>query len=81
MKITGYYNEFGYQVETENPTDAILVYRAGNHALDSQQDGTETEHQLVLETIKEFCEQTTKEIAQEKNAEYGGVEYLGQDEI
>lgn len=80
MKITGYYNEQGYQVESDNPMDAIL-YRAGNHALDSQQDGTGTEHQLPLETIKEYCDQTTLEIAAELDTEYVGVEYLSPDEI
>lgn len=80
MKITGYYNEQGYQVETDNPCDCIL-YRAGNHALESTQDGTGTVHQLSLETIQQYCEQTTKEIANEKNAEYCGIEYLEPDEI
>lgn len=80
MKITGYYNEQGYQVESDNPMNAIL-YRAGNHGLDSQQDGTGTEHQLSLETIKEYCNQTTLDIAIEFDAEYIGVEYLEQDEM
>ena len=78
MKITGYYNEKGYQIETDNPMDAVL-YCAGNHALESQQDGTGTKHQLPLCTIKEFCEQTGKKIAQEKNTEFVGVEYLEED--
>ena len=80
MKITGYYNESGYQVESDNLMDAIL-YRAGNHALDSQQDGTGTEHQLSLETIKEYFEQTAKEIAAELDAKYVGIEYLERDEM
>lgn len=80
MKITGYYNKQGYQIESDNLMDTIL-YRAGNHALDSQQDGTGTKHQLSLETLRQYCEQTTKEIAIEKNAEFIGVEYLPPDEI
>lgn len=80
MKITGYYNEQGYQVESDNPVDVVL-YHAGNHALDSQQDGTGTEYQLPLETIKEYCNQTTLDIAVELDAEYVGVEYLPSDEI
>ena len=75
MKITGYYNKSGYQVETDNPMDGI-IYRAENHALDSRQSGTRTEFQLLLDRIKYYCEQTTAEIAVEKNAEYCGVEYL-----
>ena len=39
MIVMGYYNEQGYQVETNNIGDYML-YQAGNHALDSQQDGT-----------------------------------------
>lgn len=80
MKITGYYNEQGYQVETDNPIDAIL-YQAGNHALESQQDGTGTKHQLPLDTIKEYCEITARQIAQGQDAEYVGVEYLEPNEI
>lgn len=80
MKITGYYNEQGYRVETDNIAD-VVIYRAGNHALDSSQDGTGTEHQLPLEIIKRYCEQTTRAIAKNKNAEYAGVEYLSPEEI
>lgn len=80
MKITGYYNESGYQVETDNPMDAYR-YQAGNHALDSHQDGTGTEHQLSLETIRQYCEQTAQEIATEKDAEFIGVEYLESEDI
>lgn len=80
MKITGYYNESGYQIESDNPLDAYL-YQAGNHALDSYQDGTGTEHQLPLETIRQHCEQTAQEIATKKDAEYIGVEYLPANEI
>ena len=75
MKITGYYNELGYQIETDDIRDAVL-YRAGNHALDSQQDGTGTEHQLPLETIQQYCEITGISIAVDKNAQFIGVEYL-----
>ena len=80
MKITGYYNESGYQVESDNLMDAF-IYQAGNHALDSHQDGTGTKHQLPLETIKEYCEITARQIAQGRNAEYIGVEYLEPAEI
>jgi len=80
MIITGYYNEYGYEIESDNLTDCIL-YHAGNHALDSQQDGTGTQHQLQLGTIKDYCEQTAKKIANEKHAKYGGIEYLERDEI
>ena len=74
MKIIGYYDEKGYRVVSDNPADDPL-YQAGNHALDSQQDGTGTEHQLPLATIKDFCERTAIDIAEEKDAEFVGVEY------
>lgn len=80
MKITGYYNESGYHVETDNPMDAI-IYRVGIHALDSQQDGTGTKHQLLLETIRQYCEQTTRGIAQNRDAEFIGVEYLESEDM
>ncbi len=78
MIITGYYNELGYQVESYDSFtgERIELYRAGNHALESTQDGTGTEHQISLATIKEFCEITTKAIAEEKHAFYSGVECL-----
>jgi len=78
MKKTGYYNEQGYQIESDNPMDAI-IYRAGNHALDSQQDGTGTKHLLPLETIKEYCKITAQQIAQGRDAEFVGVEYLEEE--
>jgi len=80
MKITGYYNESGYQVESDNPMDGIL-YQAGNHALDSQQSGTGTKHQLSLETIRQYCVQTAVEIAAEKDADFTGVEYLESEDM
>lgn len=80
MKITGYYNESGYQIESDNPMDAIL-YKAGNHALDSYQDGTGTKHQLSLETIRQYCEQTALDIAIEKNVEFVGIEYLESEDM
>jgi len=69
MKVTGYYDEFGYEIEI----DGHIVYSASNHALDSQQDGTDTEHQLPLDTLQEFCGGTAKDIAEEKQAEFVGI--------
>ena len=80
MKITGYYNESGYQVESDNPTNAYY-YQTGNHALDSHQDGTGTKHQLPLETIKKYCEITGTSIAVDKNAQFIGIEYLESEDM
>ena len=75
MKVVGYYNEQGYQIESINKEEINVLYTASNHALDSQQDGTGTQHQLSLKDIIAFCEQTTRELAEDKNAEYGGIEH------
>ena len=72
--IYGDYNEHGYSIFNE---DGEELYRAGNHALDSQQDGTGTQHQLSLETIRGYCQQTAKEIAEEQN---GVVLYISYSE-
>jgi len=43
--------------------------------LGSQQDATGTRNQLSLAAIQAMCEQTTRDIAEEENAEYVGIEY------
>lgn len=80
MKITGYYNESGYQIESDNLNN-MIIYFAGNHALDSQQDGTGTRYQLPLKTIQKYCKQTAQDIATEKHAKFIGIEYAGQPEF
>lgn len=70
MNVYGNYNEAGYSIiSEENET----VYCAGNHALDSQQNGTRTQHQLSLQTIEEYCRQTAEEMAEEQG---GKVLYI-----
>ena len=75
-KITCYYNELGYRVH--NITTNKELYTAGNSPFDSQcyvsvVDG------VGLEAIKQYCEQTTKDIAKENNAKYAGIEYEGME--
>ncbi len=72
MDICGDYNEYGYLIFNE---DGEELYHAGNHALDSQQDGTGTRYQLSLQTIEEYCQQTAEEIAEEQNGVVLHVSY------
>lgn len=76
MKFVGYYNQYGYQVfEFETGTnDGNLVYNAGNSPYDSQEN-VPVSKGLSLETLKNFCEQTTKEIATENKGTFIGIEY------
>ena len=62
VDVKGTYSEHGYTIWT---IDDVELYHAGNHALDSKQDATDTRHQLSLKTIKEFCEQTGQDLADE----------------
>ncbi len=78
LDLFGYYNERGYVIETVSPVSGVL-YRAGNHALDSQQDGTGTQHQLPIETIKEYCQQTGEEMAEEQGVRFAGLEHCEGD--
>ena len=69
----GRYNTLGYSVVVmfANGHEDTL-YTAGNSPLDSQwyvEDG------LDLDTMKRYCEQTTKEMATENKGAFGGVEF------
>lgn len=79
LNLQGFYNEHGYTIETVSPLSGIL-YRAGNHALESTQDGTGTEHQLPLATIERFCLQTGQEMADEQGVKFVGAEYLEEED-
>lgn len=70
-RIIGYYNELEYSVEI----DGKEIYTAGNSPLDSQAY-TSAEDGVGLERMREFCEQTSRELAKENHAEFIGVEYL-----
>ena len=70
QKVIGYYNELEYRVEVEGNE----VYQAGNSPLDSQ-TYTDKESGVGLKTMKEFCKQTSRDIALERQAQVEGVEY------
>ncbi len=68
----GRYNILGYEVF--NLAASVSVYTAGNSPHDSMVVCS-PEEGLPLETIREYCEQTTREIAEENNGTFGGIEY------
>lgn len=75
MKLIGFYNEFHYQIFdwTDGRINEVL-YEAGNSPHDSQVY-VNPENGVGIETMREYCEQTLVEIADEHNAEIIGVQY------
>ena len=74
-KVIGYYNEIEYEVFIIGESGLIkLLYNAGNSKLDSQQY-VSAEDGIGLEKIKEYCEQTSKELAKENNLPFAGIEF------
>jgi hypothetical protein len=75
-KVIGYYNELEYSIVEFNEDEPMgnELYRAGNHPNDSQVY-TSKEKGVGLDTMKKYCKQTTKDIAKEHKAKYGGIEY------
>ena len=72
IKVIGRYHELQYEV-VDFTNDQVL-YTAGNSPLDSQ-GYVPAEDGVGIDTMKQYCEKTTRQIAQEQNAEYIGVEY------
>ena len=69
-KVIGYYCNYQYEVTIDGET----LYAAGNSPGCSQTYTTK-ENGLPLETMKKFCEQTSREMAKENNTEFIGVEF------
>ena len=65
--LTGYYNKNGYRIEDESGN---ALYHAGNNPLESS---SVIENGLPIETLKDFCEQTGKEMADELSADFVGA--------
>ena len=70
-KAIGRYNELEYEVEI----DGEIVYTAGNSSIDSQAY-VNTDDGVGLNTMRDYCNQTTQQIAGEHDAEFMGIEYL-----
>lgn len=71
IKAIGRYNELEYEVEI----DGEIVYTGGNSPLDSQAYVGESDG-VGLKTMRDYCNQTTQQIAGEHDAEFMGIEYL-----
>lgn len=79
MKVIGYYDKNGYEIcEIDDNGQTIKeLYQAGNNRYDSQQNSSD--NPLPLSTLKEYCEQTGKEIAKEHNLSFVGVQLREND--
>lgn len=67
----GIYNELEYSIADQS---GDTVYQAGNSPWDSQAYLSKEEG-VGLETMKEYCEQTGKELAEEAGVEWEGCTY------
>jgi len=72
MVLAGYYNEYGYYIfDIENNYE---LYSAGNSPWDSQQN-VGIDDALPLNMVKDFCQSTLQEMAEELDANNAGIEY------
>lgn len=76
--LTATYNEYGYEVlVVDGLGNFIEEYRAGNHSMESTQIvALDSIYAEPLEIIKAFAEQTAKDMAEEHNSIFCGIEYL-----
>ena len=74
--VSGEYNRDGYEIWCAGR----VVYSAGNHVHDSTQHATTKQDRLPLKTIRRFCIKTAREIAEERNGTFGGVQRV-EDQI
>lgn len=73
--VIGEFSEEGYEVQVISGARIVHSYAAGNHRQDSAQSATPgTPEALRLRDIRKLCARTTKDIAQEHRARYGGVQ-------
>jgi hypothetical protein len=72
--IVGEYHEHGYTITlmADDRADDEELYSAGNSPDDSQAYSA-PEHGLPLKTIRQYCEQTGKELAVELHIRWGGA--------
>jgi len=75
MKIIvfGHYNRDGYTVLQSRGGKITELYHAGNHTLDSAQTAPAANTREPLRRLRSYCIKTTREMAQEAKATYGGV--------
>jgi hypothetical protein len=75
--IIGFYNEHGYRVcQYTDGSVADDLYTAGNASWDSvERVDPKSKYAVSLAQLKKFCEQSSKEYAEETEQEYLGVDY------
>ncbi|GMV81454.1 MAG: hypothetical protein AMXMBFR7_26380 [Planctomycetota bacterium] len=72
-KICGEYNEHGYEVFQVGPDGIESIYQAGS----AHGESAPVSHEgpgLSLIQIATLCRKTTRELAAERGAEYGGID-------
>ena len=69
--LCGEYSWRGYTIY--DPDGGRDVYSAGNSPLDSQQY-VDRRHGVPLDTLRQYCDQTGREIAEEQGAVWCGCE-------
>jgi hypothetical protein len=79
MTVFGTYNEFGYRVWLGTRKGAECVYSAGNSPHDSQVV-TDAEFGVGLRKLRSWCIRNCRETAEERGADYTGVERQEEDE-
>lgn len=67
--VTGYYSPTGYRIEMND----VEIYSAGNHKLDSQARALDPRDREPLAVLRQQCESTAEDIAEERNAKFGGI--------
>ena len=76
MTYFGYYNETGYWISQPHNGHPLEIYRAGNSPYDSAQTLPVGHNEaLPLGTIKQYCNQTGQDMADENDVKWGGAEY------
>ena len=75
--VAGEYSRCGYVVLLCTSSGADTLYSAGNHPHDSQ---VVTPRGEGLGRMRRFCIQTCREIAAERQAHYGGVTRVSEEE-
>jgi len=80
----GRYNGHGYEVAVVSPAGEILKhYEAGNSMSSSAPADSvplDSIYAVRIEVLKDFCEETAREMAEEYNATFAGVELIEEEE-
>jgi hypothetical protein len=79
MTVFGTYNRLGYQVWLGRPKGAEVIYSAGNSPHCSV-TVTDPESGVGLRKLRSWCIRDCRETAEERGADYTGVERQEEDE-